>query len=183
MAFVVELLRRLRRLNRVHHPILVGECDQVAWGYFLRVARDFCKLTLARYVFRTSKRCLGKSSARSWSPKVPRIRFPCTVSNRQLGGHGNRLMPPFRNGASRQAMRRPQYLLGFGTLWLWELNSLVEYPLTSAGGETIKPPGSTLEIEIKRAGTRGPRLLDVIAEQNGHEAPISHRLYGGSLAR
>ena len=61
-----------------------------------------------------------------------------------------------------------------------ELNALVEYPLTSAV-VVIKPPGSDIEFEIKRAGTRGPRRLDVIAWRNGKETPVSHRLFGGSL--
>src|SRR5262249_48210822 len=61
-----------------------------------------------------------------------------------------------------------------------ELNSMVEYPLTSAV-VVIKPPGSDLEIEIKRAGIRGRRQLDVIMERNGGPAPLSHRLFGGSL--
>jgi hypothetical protein len=58
---------------------------------------------------------------------------------------------------------------------------MVEYPLGSAV-VVIKPPGSDLEIEIKRTGMRGPRLLQVITERdNGTAAPISHRLLGGSL--
>src|SRR6185436_6605059 len=62
-----------------------------------------------------------------------------------------------------------------------ELNGMVEYPLGSAV-VVIKPPGSDLEIEIKRTGMRGPRLLQVITERgNGTAAPISHRLLGGSL--
>ena len=45
----------------------------------------------------------------------------------------------------------------------------------------VKPPGSDWEMEFKRAGTRGARLLDVITEREGREAPVSHRLFGGSL--
>ena len=178
-GFAVELLRRLRRLNRVHHPILVGECDQVAWGYFLRVARDFCKLTLARYVFNLEE-VFGE---------IERTLLVTEGAEDTFSLYGEQPAAWW----AREPFDAPDFEMellaklcaGRSIYWVSErcgseLNSLVEYPLTSAV-VTIKPPGSDLEIEIKRAGTRGPRLLDVIAEQNGHEAPISHRLYGGSL--
>jgi hypothetical protein len=50
-AFVTELVRKLRRRNRVHWPILQGECDQPECEYLLSAAREVSKLVLARYVY------------------------------------------------------------------------------------------------------------------------------------
>src|SRR5215213_4195702 len=60
-----------------------------------------------------------------------------------------------------------------------ELNSLVEYPLTTVV-LVVKPPGSHLEFEIKRAGRRGRCPLKVVHRRDGVMVPPSHRLDGGS---
>src|SRR6185295_16261825 len=43
-----------------------------------------------------------------------------------------------------------------------------------------KPPGSDLEIEIKRAGRPNPRPLAVVWEREGVPVPPAHRLDGGN---
>jgi len=45
----------------------------------------------------------------------------------------------------------------------------------------IKPPGSEIEFEIKRAGRRGEHALSVVYARNGSRVPPSHRLDGGSM--
>jgi hypothetical protein len=179
-GFVPELIRRLRRLNRAHVPVRRGDGGRVAWEYFLRAARDVSKLTLARYVFspeevvREIERTLvvtmgaehalsriAHAAAATAAPEpLDRRRYEADILRRLCAGHRIYWVSP-RCGS--------------------ELNALVEYPLGSAV-VVIKPPGSDLEIEIKRTGTRGPRLLQVITERdNGTAPPISHRLFGGSL--
>jgi hypothetical protein len=71
------------------------------------------------------------------------------------------------------------------TYWVSEqpdtaINSLVAYPPGTVV-LVVKPPGSCMEFEIKRAGTPTSRPLSVKFEQNGKEVPPSHRLQGGSL--
>src|SRR5262249_53885980 len=61
-----------------------------------------------------------------------------------------------------------------------EINSLVEYPLTTVV-MVVKPPGSEVEFEIKRAGRRGAHPLGVVYERGGYQVPPSHRLDGGSM--
>src|SRR5205814_5016653 len=61
-----------------------------------------------------------------------------------------------------------------------ELNSLVEYPLTTVV-LVIKPPGSNLEFELKRAGKREQFTLNVVHGRDGWEVAPSHRLDGGSM--
>jgi hypothetical protein len=178
-GFVIELDRRLRRLNRVHGPILRCECDAVQWGYFLRVARDAPKLTLARYVF----------SAEETYREIARALWITEGAEDTLSRFGEE--PAARwaqepiDAPELEVELLQKLCAGRRIYWVSdrcgsELNALVEYPLASAA-VAIKPPGSDFEIEIKRAGTRGSRLLTVIKERNGREAPVSHRLYGGSL--
>jgi hypothetical protein len=61
-----------------------------------------------------------------------------------------------------------------------EINSLVEYPITTVV-LVIKPPGSNIEFEIKRAGLRGPNSLNVVYARAGYTVPPSHRLDGGCM--
>ena len=169
-----EILRRLARLNRAHHAIRNPDSDGVAWRYFFRVARDVAKLTLARYVF-------------SPAEVVVEIRRHLAIS-RGVESATSRL-----EGMGRQSAGAPDYEAAIlerlcnerDIYWVSkrcssEINALVEFPLTSAV-VVVKPPGSDCEIEFKRAGTRRERLLDVITERDGREAPVSHRLFGGSL--
>jgi hypothetical protein len=60
------------------------------------------------------------------------------------------------------------------------INSLVAYPPGTVV-LVVKPPGSCMEFEIKRAGTPTARPLSVKFEDNGEEVPPSHRLQGVSL--
>jgi hypothetical protein len=60
------------------------------------------------------------------------------------------------------------------------INSLVEYPLSTVV-LVIKPPGSDVEFELKRAGRKGDNALSVVFKRNGHDVPASHRLDGGSM--
>jgi len=60
------------------------------------------------------------------------------------------------------------------------INSLVANPPGSVV-LVVKPPGSCLEFEIKRAGTPTSRPLSVKFEHKGENVPPSHRLQGGSL--
>jgi hypothetical protein len=61
-----------------------------------------------------------------------------------------------------------------------QINALVEYPVGTVV-LVVKPPGSGLELEIKRAGRRGGRPLSVVHQRNGHLVAPTHRLDGGSM--
>jgi hypothetical protein len=170
----LAILGRIARLKRAHDAIRNPGKDGIAWRYFFRVARDVSKLTLARYVF---------------SPEevAAEVRSHLAISR------GAESTAPRSGGAGRDPIEAPEYeaavleqLCGNRDIY-WvaaacesELNALVEFPLTSAV-VVVKPPGSDYEIEFKRAGTRGPQLLDVITQRNGRAAPVSHQLFGGSL--
>jgi hypothetical protein len=170
-----EISGRMARLKRAHDAIRTPNLESIGWRYFLRVARDVSKLTLARFVFTPAE-------------VVAEVRRHLTVS-RGTGG----AIHLMTGVTGRRPVEAPDYEAAILDLlctqreifWVTErcgaeINALVEYPLTSAV-VVVKPPGSDWEIEIKRAGTRGPRLLDVIHNRGGVIAPLSHRLFGASL--
>jgi hypothetical protein len=178
-GFVPELVRRLGRLNRAHLPIRLADGGRMAWEYFLRAARDVSKLTLARYVF----------SAEEVVREIERTLLVTAGAEHALSRIGRAAAAP----AAPEPLDPRRYeadilrRLCDGRRIYWvsprcssELNAMVEYPLGSAV-VVIKPPGSDLEVEIKRTGTRGPRLLQVITQRSdGTAVPPSHRLFGGS---
>jgi hypothetical protein len=176
-GFVGELTRRLGRLNRVHEAVRRNG-DRAAWELFLRTSRDVSKLILARYAFGAEE-------------VVQEIERTLIVTGGAEHGSTRIAGAPPAVAAPLDARRYEADILrrlceGRRIYWVSprcgsELNAMIESPLGSAV-VVIKPPGSDLEIEIKRTGTRGPRLLQVIVERsNGTPAPISHRLFGGSL--
>lgn len=170
-----EIPGRIARLKRAHDAIRIPSNESVGWRYFFRVARDVSKLTLSRYVFNPEE--------------VVAEVLRHLITSRGTDGAMRRMT----GVAGPRAVGAPDYeakildLLCADRQIFWvapscgsEINSLVEYPLTSAV-VVVKPPGSDWEIEIKRAGVRGPRLLDVIHDRGDTIAPLSHRLFGGSL--
>src|SRR4029453_6986425 len=50
------------------------------------------------------------------------------------------------------------------------INSLVEYPLSTVV-LVIKPPGSQIEFELKRAGRKDGNALSVVFKRNGRNVP------------
>lgn len=171
-----SLRARLQRNARVHERIATSDA---AIADFLHLARRDCRLTLARWL---------------WSPQEIFARIDDSVQR----ARGMRCQPdynhPYAALESSAAVRAlPPFerelvtRLGHKAVTRWvapqtssEINSLIEYPLGTVV-LTVKPPGSDEEIEIKRAGIRGPFPLDVIYERDGNVIPPSHHLQGGSM--
>jgi hypothetical protein len=177
--FANEFRRRLGRFNRVHECINIGAPSCEAWRYLLRVSREACKLTMARYFFQPAEvveqarraAVMTQGAEHTLARVHAHPDFVCRAANLH--------MPAFE----REILNR--LTADHNVYWVTEatsseLNSPIEYPLTSAV-LVVKPPGSDLEFEIKRAGVRGPRKLDVVYQSNGKPVPVSHSLHGGSL--
>jgi hypothetical protein len=163
---------RMARLRRAHDAIAVAPDDPVAWRYFFRVARDINKLHLARFVFSPDEVAFEIRRHLGISRGVEALRAkPLTLRPVEAPEYESAILD--RLCASNEIY------------WVSErcgseLNALVEFPLTSAV-VVVKPPGSEFEIEFKRAGVRRERRLDVISRSGAKEAPVSHRLFGGSI--
>jgi hypothetical protein len=177
--FIPEFRRKLARLNRVHDKIKGRRTSDAALLDFIELSRQDCKLTLARYLF----------TAEEVIDQILR-QLQVTDGVKDL----NDSQPFYVEAEMRRAINRlPDFeasilnALCENSCVYWvaettssELNSLVEYPLTTVV-LVVKPPGSDIEFEIKRAGRRGRNSLNVVYAREGYTVPPSHRLDGGSM--
>ena len=177
--FIDEFQRRLARLNRVHRQIRGRKTSPAALDEFVEVSRSECKLTLARYLF-TPEEVVDRI--------VRQLRITDGVKDidvnqeRFIGADMERALsrlPNFEAAILRMLCQGPK------TYWVSNatssrINSLVEYPLTTVV-LVIKPPGSELEFELKRAGRKGDNPFTVVFRRPGYRVAPSHRLDGGSM--
>ncbi|HYV83050.1 MAG TPA: hypothetical protein VE931_06040 [Pyrinomonadaceae bacterium] len=177
--FINEFQQRLARLDRVHRRIRGTDTAAAALREFVAVSRNECKLTLARYLF-TPEEVVDRI--------VKEIKTTDGVKDVDV------MQPPFIEAETTRALQRlPDYearilrllCAGQKTYWVGDktsqrINSLVEYPLTTVV-LVVKPPGSDIEFELKRAGRRGNNPLNVVFRRGGNRVPVPHRLDGGSM--
>ena len=178
-GFVPELRRRLERLDRVHARLKGRRSSELALRDFVELSRRECKLTLARYVFRPEEvvaRILGQLEVSEG------VRDRNVEEPRHVAGEVRRaleVLPDFEAAILKNLCSAPNiYWVSDGTSSA--VNSLVEYPLTTVV-VVVKPPGSDVEFEIKRAGRKGPNRLRVVYARGGYTVSPSHRLDGGSM--
>lgn len=169
-----QLRTRMSRLARVHESLTT---DTAIGDFFHLAARD-CRLTLGRYVFgakeviarieRELRRSRGIRSHPDYGHRL--------VS--EEAAHILRKLPPLE--------RKLIEHLGDDAVMRFitertsdDINALVEHPVGTVVA-VIKPPGSDVEIEIKRTGMREPFPFDVRFSRNGYIVPNSHFLQGGS---
>lgn len=176
--FARELRDRLSRLNRIHKQISGGRMSSASLQDFIMLARNDCKLTLARYFF-SPEEVFGqiKNQVRT------SMGLNAIDKEERHYLHGN--TATVLSGLLDFETSLIRYLCDQSRIyWLSEyvgseINALVENPLTTVV-LVVKPPGSDIEIEIKRTGIQGKHLLNVIYKRNGSVLPESHRLQGGS---
>lgn len=171
-GFVREFRRKLKRSRCVVRHRRGKKVTLDHWREFVLQSRQDCKLVLGRYLF-------------SPDEIVERIHKQVEVTTGLSVAAGNVVL---QDAMRRTMLELPDYeasilrklLTGTKVYWVGDettsrLNSLVEYPLGTIV-LVIKPPGSDIELEIKRAGCRGEHPLSVRTK-----VPPSHRLYGGSM--
>lgn len=177
--FIPEFRRKLQRHKHVHAKIEGWRTSNETLCDFLELSRSDCKLSLARYLFsahEVADRILNHlretDGARDLDP----------VEAVLISGEVKRTIERLPDFEATILKR----LYSSGRIY-WvtdaigsELNSLIEYPVSTVV-ITIKPPGSDAEFEIKRAGCRGDKPLDVVYSRNGYAVSPSHRLHGGDM--
>jgi hypothetical protein len=179
-GFVAELRRRLARTDYLNSAISTPGASRDDWEDFLSLIKQESRLTLARYCFTPEEVASRIRDQVKISSGTKHVRDRHRQWFNRMGQRVMQQLPALESGIIRELAR------GERIYWVDDrtssaLNSLVEFPLTSAV-LTIKPPGSHLEFEIKRAGVRGLRKLNVISTRHdGTKAPPSHQLYGGSI--
>lgn len=178
-GFAAEFRRRLERLSRVHAGLRGATTKPRALRDFVNLSRRECKITLARYVFTPEevvRRILGSLRL---SRGVPDLDYNEPLFVGEESARAVALLPDYEAEILRRLGARPViYWVSKATSA--ELNSLVEYPLTTVV-LVVKPPGSTVEFEIKRAGKKRGPVLSVVYERGGYTVPPPHRLDGGSM--
>jgi hypothetical protein len=171
-----ELRRRLARMDRILAPIRRGRIRSRAVRDFVEASRSECHLGLARYLFEpvdVARRVRGEARVTEGVPAPFTRRFAGAESRRLLAR-----LPELEAGLIREL------LAGSPTYWVADstssrINALVEHP-NGTVVLVVKPPGSDLEIEIKRAGRRADRPIAIVFDRDGKPVPTSHRLNGAS---
>jgi hypothetical protein len=172
-----ELQRRLSRLKRIHARIRGLRTAPESLLDFIHAASQPCKLTLGRYLFnpleiagrveaavRHSQGLPHRTATKQWDACAQ------TCRARDLGAYENIIADVLTQSGR-------VYWVGENTPST--INAMCEYPLGTVA-LVVKPPGSDVEFEIKRAGVRGRHPLSAVFSRNGANVPWSHRLHGGS---
>ena len=177
--FVVEFRRKLARHDRIHRNIRGARTSIAAVREFIELSRRECKLSLTRYLFTPEEVVARILSQLQTTAGVIDIDPSQPAYVDQETERAFETLPDYEG----------QILSGLceasKTYWVAEstsseINSLVEYPLTTVV-LVIKPPGSDVEFEIKRVGRRGDTPLNVVYARDGYTVAPSHRLDGGSM--
>jgi hypothetical protein len=180
-GFIREFLSNLGRAAPILRPIRGRRTSRKAWEDLLAYARQDCKLPLGRYLF-TPDEVVARIRA---GLRVSRgVRDPYPGWGFPIGPEADRPRPvlPRYEAAIAAGLTRQGTIHWVSETTSSELGSLVEYPLTTVV-LVVKPPGSSIELELKRAGHRRSRPLSVVFEREDGPVPISHRLDGGSMGR
>ena len=178
-GFVVEFLRRLARNERVHRNIRGGKTTNKAVDEFIEYSRRDCRLTLARYLFTPDdvmREVLRHLKVTDGVRDVD-VSQPLYIDAEIR--HNSSMLPDYE-AAILQRLCKASKVYWVADRTSSAINSLVEYPLSTVV-LVIKPPGSDLEFELKRAGRKGGNPLSVVFKRNGRNVPSSHRLDGGSM--
>ena len=171
--FIAEVRRKLEKFIRVHRKINGSATSIEALRNFIHLSRQDCKLPLARYLFTPEE-------------VVEQILKHVKVSTGKNAGRSNAReadraiaeLPEFEASILRR-LRSDARIYWVAESTASSLNALVEYPLTTVV-LVVKPPGSEIEFEIKRAGRKGLQPLNVVYMREGKAVPASHRLDGAS---
>lgn len=177
-GFTFELRRKLERLNRVHNEVSGSRTTKKALINFIALSRRECKLSLARYIFQPDEvveRILSQVKTSQGLIDLDPFQ-PVSIAGEDA--HALARMPAYE-ARILERLRQTHHVYWVSDSTGSELNALVEYPLTAVV-LVIKPPGSGLEFEIKRAGRRGRHPLGIVHRRDGEMVPPSHRLDGGS---
>jgi hypothetical protein len=177
-GFVVELRRKLERLKWIHDQINEERITRRALLDFIALSRRECRLSLARYVFQPDEVVERIFEQVKLSKGLVDLNPSQPAFVETEDEHTVALMPAYE-ARILERLRETQRIYWVSDKTSSELNSLIEYPLTTVV-LVVKPPGSHLEFELKRAGRRGRCPLGVVHRRDGAMVPPSHRLDGGS---
>lgn len=176
--FIIEFRRKLQRLDRIHKQIKGTSTPESAICEFIEMSRRDCKISVARYLFTADEvvdEILKTVHVTDGIEDLDLSPDPLTKNEIR---RALEILPDFEARILRR-LSETSNIYWVSETTSSEINSLVEYPMTTVV-LVIKPPGSDIEFEIKRAG-RKDHSLNVVYARNGFTVPPSHRLDGGSM--
>jgi len=173
--FVGEWRRRLKRPAGLLQRSPFGQCA-ARWQY---LAEGEYRIFLARYLF-SPEEVVNRVLSRVWVTKGEELPFPQDSDLIQAEARLAAKALPKYEARILKLLCDPAKIYWVSEQSDTAINSLVANPPGSVV-LVVKPPGSCLEFEIKRAGTPTSRPLSVKFEHKGENVPPSHRLQGGSL--
>ena len=177
-GFICEFRRRLERLSYVHRKITGLKTHHDALNDFIELSRQDCKLSLARYLFEPGDVVDQIVRQLKITGGVKDLDDDASDLDDQLV-RALKVLPRYEGTILKQLCQK-SLIYWVSETTSSEINSLVEYPATTVV-LVVKPPGSDIEFEFKRAGRKGPNVLGVVYARNGYAVPPSHRLDGGSM--
>jgi len=168
-GFLTQLLLKIQRRKEPvpgRHNLSLRD-----WEDLFHRAKQDCRLVLARYLM-TPADVVGQMVSQVGVSEGVR---DATQNGPEEEQHVD--APPYEAEIVRE-LARASRIFWVKDVTSSRINSLVEFPLGTVA-LVAKPPGSDLEIELKRAGMRR-RPLDALFEEGIYPVPYSHRLQGGS---
>jgi hypothetical protein len=177
-GFIREFRRRIGRAARVFVRLRGAATPPAAWRDFLELARSECRLALARHLFTPAEvvdRVLGQVRV---SSGVGALFSQDPALAEEEAGHLLARLPPYEASILRR-LAGASRIYWAGKRTGERPNALVEQPRGTVV-LVVKPPGSELEIEVKRAGRPRDLPLGIVFRRDGVAVPAAHRLDGGS---
>jgi hypothetical protein len=169
-----QLWHRLERLARIHR--LLARANDAALRDYLHASGPECRLTLGRYLFPVDDVIARIEQDVRRSEGIP-VHYELGQF-RGESAHAISTLPALEH-AIVQHLARDSAIRWASPSTPQTIDALASHPIGTVV-LAIRPPGSTHEIEIKRAGR--PRTLpyDVIWKRNGRVVSSAHYLDGGS---
>ena len=178
-GFVREFRAWLARGRRFFSALRGAAPPAATLEAFAAAARSECRLPLARYLF-TPAEVLERIAGQV---RVSRgVASPLWMAGGLATAEAGRALsrlPPYEAAIARALCESSLiYWVADGTDS--RFNSLVAQPPATVA-LAVRPPGSCLELEIKRSGCRGPHPWNVIVRRDGEVLPFTHRFAGASM--
>jgi len=175
--FLREFRCRLARRASLHRELRREKPLLHAWQTLFLLSREECTIELGRYLFTAREVAEHVVSALRVSKGSPVPHQTPLIASEAAATLAR--WPPFERAIAEAIIsNRAVYWSRADTSR--RLNSLVSRPLGTVV-VVVKPPGSRLELEIKRTGKGDGLPLGVAYERSGWRVPQSHRLDGGSM--
>jgi len=178
-GFVREFRAWLARGRRFFSTLRGAATPAATLEAFAAAARSECRLPLARYLFTPAEvveRIAGQV-------RVSRgVASPLWMAGGLATAEAERALsrlPPYEAAIAR-ALCEPSLVYWVADGTDSRFNSLIAQPPATVA-LAVRPPGSCVELEIKRSGCRGPHLWNVIVRREGETLPFTHRFAGASM--